>query len=738
MAKVGSVEYEVKLDNKGIDQEINGTESKISTKLGKAFGKTASVVGAAATTAVAAGAAAVTSIVKNSVEAYGEYEQLVGGIETLYKDSADQMISYADEAWKSAGLSANDYMSTAIESSAAMINSLDGDTAKAAEMTNMAIIDMADNVNKMGTDMEAVQNAYRGFSRGNFTMLDNLALGFAGTKEGMQSLLDKAQEISGVKYDISSYSDIVEAIHVVQTEMGITGTTAKEASSTIQGSLGAMKSAWSNLATGMADPNADIGKLIGNMVDSAKTFLGNLIPVIKQSMSGITGAIKELAPVIAKELPGIISEALPELLETGATVVETLLTGIMDALPTMLPTVIDLVVSLAGMILDMAPELVQTGLELIVQLATGIAKALPELIPAIVSCILQIVKVLTDPTNVKMITQAAIKLILALARGILDALPELISAIPEIISNLVEALTDPDMLTMLIKGAIDLVVGIVTHLPEIILALIQAIPSIIWSICQAFLPISDELGEVFAQAWEAVKNIFANVGEWFGNKFAEAKEKAGNAWDKIKDHMQKNREANEKIWHNIGDWFGNKFRDAKDRAVNAWSNIRDKFSGIWDKIRSAFRFSDALQWGRDMIQNFVNGIWGMIDRVREAVGNVADTVRSFLGFSEPEKGPLSNFHTFAPDMMDLFATGIDDNIGEVEDSVEDVSRVLAGGFMADVNYNLPDLQRYAQDLGASVTAMGTAQITVPISIDGREVARATAWYTNEQLAWEAR
>ena len=311
MAKVGSVEYEVKLDNKGLDQEINGTESKISTKLGKAFGKTAGVVGAAATAAVAAGAAAVTSIVKNSVEAYGEYEQLVGGIETLYKDSADQMISYADEAWKTAGLSANDYMSTAIESSAAMINSLDGDTAKAAEMTNMAIIDMADNVNKMGTDMEAVQNAYRGFSRGNFTMLDNLALGFAGTKEGMQSLLDKAQEISGVKYDISSYSDIVEAIHVVQTEMGITGTTAKEASSTIQGSLGAMKSAWSNLVTDMADPNADIGALIGNMVDSAKTFLGNLIPVIKQSMSGITGAIKELAPVIAKELPGMISEALP-------------------------------------------------------------------------------------------------------------------------------------------------------------------------------------------------------------------------------------------------------------------------------------------------------------------------------------------------------------------------------------------------------------------------------------------
>lgn len=738
MAKVGSVEYEVKLDNKGVDQEINSTESKISSKLGAAFGKTAGAVGAAATAAVAAGTAAVTAIVKDAVSAYGEYEQLVGGIETLYKDSADQMLSYANDAWKNAGLSANDYMTTAIESSAAMINSLGGDTAKAAEMTNMAIIDMADNVNKMGTDMEAVQNAYRGFSRGNFTMLDNLALGFAGTKEGMQQLLDKAEELSGVKYDINSYSDIVQAIHAVQTEMGIANATAEEAKTTIQGSLGAMKSAWSNLVTGLADPNADIGKLIGNMVEAAKTFLGNLIPVIKQSMSGISGAIKELAPVIAKELPGIISDALPDLLDAGASVVETLLKGIMDALPKMLPTVMDLVVSLADMILSMAPQIVQTGLKLILELASGITQALPKLIPAIVECIIQIVKILTDPGNIKMIIQAAIQLILALAQGLLEAIPELLSAIPDIITSLIEALTDPDIITMLIKGAIDLVVAIAMAWPKICEALFAAIPQIIMAIIEAFWPFSEDIGEVFSQAWENIKGIFSGIGDWFGTKFSEAKEKAGNAWDKIKDHMQKNREANEKIWQNIGSWFSNKFSEAKEKAVNAWSNIRDKMSQVWERIKSAFRFGDALQWGRDMIQNFVNGIWGMIDRVRDAVGNVADTVRSFLGFSEPEKGPLSNFHTFAPDMMDLFAEGMENNIDVIEDSAEDVSRVLAGSFAADVNYNLPDLQRYAQDLGASVTSMGTAQITVPISIDGREVARATAWYTNEQLAWEAR
>ena len=220
MSDVGAVKYRVELDDSGLDKEVDKTESKLSSKFGSAAKGLAAGVGAAAVGAVAAGTSAVIGLVKTASDAYGDFEQLSGGIETLFGDSADTVMQNAEKAFKTAGMSMNDYMETSIQSAAALINSLDGDQAEAARLMDMSITDMSDNVNKMGTDMEAVQNAYRGFSRGNFTMLDNLALGFAGTKEGMQQLLDAAQQISGVEYDISSYSDIVEAIHVVQTEMG--------------------------------------------------------------------------------------------------------------------------------------------------------------------------------------------------------------------------------------------------------------------------------------------------------------------------------------------------------------------------------------------------------------------------------------------------------------------------------------------------------------------------------------
>lgn len=251
---------------------------------------------------------------KQAVEAYANYEQLAGGVKTLFGDSAQKVLNDANQAFKTAGMSMNEYMETSIQSAASLISSLGGDQAKAAEMMNMSITDMADNVNKMGTTMEGVQNAYRGFSRGNFTMLDNLALGFSGTKEGMQELLDKAREISGFKYDISSYADIVEAIHVVQTEMGITGTTAEEAATSIQGSLSMTKSAWQNLLVGIADENADFDVLVVNLIDSAKMAGKNLIPRIEQVIGGIGNGVEKLLPIILDNVPKVISRAAPGIL----------------------------------------------------------------------------------------------------------------------------------------------------------------------------------------------------------------------------------------------------------------------------------------------------------------------------------------------------------------------------------------------------------------------------------------
>ena len=322
----------IRLDSSEYEQGVGKAKGTFSTlasgvKTGLA---TVTKVGAAAVTAGAAGVAALT---KMGVEGYAQYEQLAGGVETLFKDSQGSVMKYAENAYKTAGLSANQYMETVTSFSASLIQSLDGDTAKAAEVGNMAITDMSDNANKMGTSMEMIQNAYNGFAKGNFTMLDNLKLGYGGTKEEMQRLLKDAQKISGIKYDISSFSDVTEAIHVMQEEMGIAGTTAREAATTIEGSIGMMKGAWQNLVVGMADENANMEVLINNFVESTATAAQNLLPRIEQTLIGIGQLITALAPVIAKALPQLVAAVLPALLQAAVSLVTALVQGIITALP---------------------------------------------------------------------------------------------------------------------------------------------------------------------------------------------------------------------------------------------------------------------------------------------------------------------------------------------------------------------------------------------------------------------
>ena len=654
MSDVGAVKYKVELDDSGLDNEVSKTESKLSSKFGSAAKGIAAGVGKAAIGAVAAGTTAVISLVKTASDAYGDFQQLSGGIETLFGDSADAVMQNAEKAFKTAGMSMNDYMETSIQSAAALINSLDGDQAEAARLMDMSITDMADNVNKMGTDMEAVQNAYRGFSRGNFSMLDNLALGFSGTKEGMQELLDQAQQISGVEYDISSYSDIVEAIHVVQEEMGITGTTAQEASDTLQGSLSQMQAAWTNLTAGLANPDADIGQLIGDMVDSAKTFLGNLIPVISQALEGIALAVAELAPVVAEELPELFEKTLPVLLEAGVECIKALAEGIIKSIPTLMPTITKLVLDLVKMLIEMLPDIIEAGLQVILALAMGIAEALPDLIPTIVDVVLTIVEALID--NVDLLIDASIALIIGLAEGLINALPKLIEKAPVIVEKLIQAVirNAPKIGLAAIQLILELVKGIMTNLPKIVEA-----------------------------GWNIISSVIKGIG------------------------------------------------DTLTMLPEYGKQVINK---IWDGIKSL----DPVQWGKDMIQSFIDGIMGMIGSVGDAVGRVADTVKSFLGFSEPEKGPLSNFHTFPKDMVDLYAQGIEDNAYKVADAAEGLAGDIAMGFNSDINYNVPDLAGYAADLSASITGTGQTRIEVPVVIDGREVARASAWYMGEQLAWEAR
>ena len=398
MATLFDLQAVIRLDSDQFENGVKKAEksgSSLATSLKNGLA-TAAKVGAAA---VGAAATAIGALTTAAVNNYAEYEQLVGGVETLFKNSADTVMGYAENAYKTAGLSANEYMSTVTSFSAALLRSVGGDTEKAAGLADTAITDMSDNANKMGVSLESLQNAYTGFSRGNFTMLDNLALGFSGTKEGMQELLDTAGELSGVKYDIGSYADIVEAIHVVQTEMGITGTTAKEAATTIQGSTASMKSAWANLVTGLADDSADFDTLMSNFVDSVVTVGENIIPRIQTTIQGVTQLVSAASAKIVPLVVDTLMQNLPALLTAGVDLVFALVNGMLNNIDTVIDSVLQLIDVIVDKLIDNLPKLIEGGVRLIIALAGGLIKAIPRLVQNIPQIIAAIVKGLAAGTS---------------------------------------------------------------------------------------------------------------------------------------------------------------------------------------------------------------------------------------------------------------------------------------------------------------------------------------------------
>lgn len=418
------------IDKYGKEVKKAGEDSE---EAGKKFDKVktaATALGTAAAAATAALAAAAIKLGKEVISAYADYEQLVGGVETLFKDSSGKVMEYANDAYKTAGLSANEYMETVTGFSASLISSLGGDTEKAAEYANMAITDMSDNANKMGSDMASIQNAYSGFAKQNYTMLDNLKLGYGGTKEEMQRLLEDAEKLSGVKYDISSYSDIVDAIHVVQTEMGITGTTAKEAEATISGSIGMLKSSFQNLITGLGDADADIDKLCDNVVNSFNSVVKNITPVVRNLAKTVPNALEGILDAIAP--------LLPELLEMGVE----LLTALVENLPEIITTICEvlpqIIESTISTLLDHLPEIVEAGVKLLTALITN----LPQIILTIVQALPQIITAVINAlvNNIPKIIETGVKLLTALITNLPQIIAEIVRAMPQIITGIVSAL----------------------------------------------------------------------------------------------------------------------------------------------------------------------------------------------------------------------------------------------------------------------------------------------------------
>lgn len=492
MSTVGKVNYDFTADTTDLDKKLRSVDEgvdKTSSKSSQFANKMAGVFKAAFATASIAVAGLATAAVKS----YADYEQLTGGIETLFKGSADQMFKYADQAYKTAGMSANQYMETATSFSASLIQGLGGDTAKAAEYANMAITDMSDNANKMGTSMESIQFAYQGFAKQNYTMLDNLKLGYGGTKEEMQRLLkdaEKMPEAMGRKFNLNNYADVVQAINVVQQHMGIAGTTAKEASSTISGSFNSVKASWSDLLTALVGESeaSTLSDMMPQFVESVKTFAKNIMPVAKTALEGIVSLVTQLAPIIIAELPGLLQAILPPLIAVT----------------------VELIVQLIAMLPSLLQTLTQALLQALPVLVEALVKFAPQFIQGIIGLIGVIAAVFSDPNMLNMILQGGIRIFMML----IEALPQIIEALsaslPTIINTLVAFLTDPQIMAMLIKASVML-----------FLALVKAVPQILGGLLTAF-------GTLIGSLWNGLGRLFTDFAGKFGKAMGQVFKNAIN------------------------------------------------------------------------------------------------------------------------------------------------------------------------------------------------------------------
>ena len=535
--------------------------------------------------AISSVGSAFADVGKQAISSYASYEQLVGGVDTLFGESSAKVQEYANNAYKTAGMSANEYMETVTSFSASLISSLDGDTAKASEVANRAIIDMSDNANKMGTDISMIQNAYQGFAKQNYTMLDNLKLGYGGTKTEMERLIADASKMTDVQSELGitvaegdmSFANIANAISVVQKNMGLMGTTASEASGTITGSTGSMKSAWDNLVTGIADGNADFDKLVNNLVESIVGkdgeggFINNMLPRIQQSIDGVVQMVVSLGDTLLPQivtigtdlilnLVGSINENLPALVESATAILNTLIDGIFTLLPSLMPVVVSLIETLLNAIISNLPMIFEAGILMIVSLAEGVASMLPDLIPLAINAILNLVETLLD--NVDLIIDAGIALILGLADGLIYAIPDLIDKAPVIITKLIEAIVSnfPKIVAMSGELIGKMAMGLIASIPR----LLTAIPEIIAQLVAGFFKFE---GKVFQIGFDLVKGIWNGISgsfDWLKNKL---KEWVGNVTDFIKRMFGINSPSKlfkEQIGTNLALGVGEGFSDTMD------------------------------------------------------------------------------------------------------------------------------------------------------------------------------
>ena len=472
---------------------------------------TAAKVGAAA---LGAGATGVAALTKASIDQYAEYEQLVGGVDTLFKEASNTIQQYATNAYKTAGVSANTYMEQATAFSASLIQSLGGDTQAAAEYANQAIMDMSDNANKMGTDIESIQQTYQSLMRGNYAMLDNLKLGYGGTKSELERLVADAEELTGQALDPSKFSDVITAIHAVQENMGITGTTAKEAATTIEGSVGMMRAAWDNLLVGIANDNGDLGSLTYEFADTVETALSNILPRVKIILGGIGQVIADMGTIIAQTLPEMIFTVLPSLISAGAQLLVGLVAGIISALPQLAASVPEIVSALYTSIVSAGPQLATAGTQLLSMFTSGIETGIPDLISRLPQIIEGILNFIAE--NLPSILDMGVQILTSLQDGIINSISSLVSSLPQVISAITGFIADnlPAIVNAGISVLVNLASGIVSAIPQLVAVLPQIISAIVNGVGNLMGSIVD-IGENIVQGiWEGIQNM----ATWIKNK----------------------------------------------------------------------------------------------------------------------------------------------------------------------------------------------------------------------------
>lgn len=658
---------------KGID-DVGKKTSSLGSIVSKGLGMTAKVVGAA----VSAAAGGVAALATAATKSYGDYEQLVGGVETLFKESQDAVVEYANNAYKTAGLSANEYMETVTSFSASLLQSLGGDTAAAADRANLAITDMSDNANKMGTDMTAIQDAYQGFAKQNYTMLDNLKLGYGGTKEEMQRLIDDANALNAAQgnltnYSIDSYADVVSAIHDVQTEMGITGTTAKEASTTIQGSVSAMKSAWKNLVIGIADDNQDFNKLVNNFVDSAVTAGNNIIPRIETSIKGIAKLVSSASQSIIPLVVDTIVNALPDVVSAGASLVGSLANGVIQNLPALVDVAGDIILGLFNGITAKAGNIVSSAATIVTDLAGGISEFAVNLIPAVTALSYTLWEELTNPSTLSSIMDAALQIIISLVEGFMEALPIILQSVPVIIGNLVAGLIV--MLPQIINAGIEILMSLVNGILNAIPSLVAAIPTITMAIVNGILTNLDEIILAAIQITlsiamgmiEAIPNMITQLPRIF---LAIVNAFKGFSWSGIGHDLLTG------IWNGINDKV-------------AW--LKSKVQGVVDKIKGWFTGKDGFdehspsKWSKKVFQYVmdggVNGIDAGMPGMMSAVGGAVDSIKN--GF---DIGTISAGATASGSAQNNIRAAIHDEISKIGIYLD--GNTLVGGISDRMNQGL--------------------------------------------------